>query len=204
MKMPYLPITHTAVHVVRRPPKLAQLPLSKIMEINEGLKKLSGENTTMTRPAHLRLQPFASLIAFIALIRAPTTASGFITPSAALSSVAISRAGSLLRQHYHPNIDCHNSHEAPSSSPMDLNTDRRSAINSMMGGIALTSLVLSTPLQPASAEGLGAVDSFADTTKTKRILITGSNSGIGLDAAQRMARRGHEVVLACVSVYSCF
>jgi nucleoside-diphosphate-sugar epimerase len=36
--------------------------------------------------------------------------------------------------------------------------------------------------------------------KPKRILITGSNSGIGLDAAQRMALRGHEIVLACVSL----
>lgn len=37
--------------------------------------------------------------------------------------------------------------------------------------------------------------------KKQRILITGSNSGIGLDAAQRLALRGHEVVLACVSFY---
>jgi NAD(P)-dependent dehydrogenase (short-subunit alcohol dehydrogenase family) len=40
-----------------------------------------------------------------------------------------------------------------------------------------------------------------DSSKKKqRILITGSNSGIGLDAAQRLALRGHEVVLACVSL----
>jgi protochlorophyllide reductase len=40
-----------------------------------------------------------------------------------------------------------------------------------------------------------------DDTKKKRVLITGSNSGIGLDAAQRMVVRGHEVVLACVSFF---
>jgi hypothetical protein len=42
-------------------------------------------------------------------------------------------------------------------------------------------------------------DDAGSSGKRKRILITGSNSGIGLDAAQRMVVRGHEVVLACVS-----
>lgn len=41
---------------------------------------------------------------------------------------------------------------------------------------------------------------YEESPKAKqRILITGSNSGIGLDAAQRLALKGHEVVLACVS-----
>ena len=44
-----------------------------------------------------------------------------------------------------------------------------------------------------------AADYDDSTKKKQRILITGSNSGIGLDAAQRLALRGHEVVLACVS-----
>lgn len=38
----------------------------------------------------------------------------------------------------------------------------------------------------------------------QRILLTGSNSGIGLDAAERMALRGHEVILACVSMMHVF
>lgn len=71
--------------------------------------------------------------------------------------------------------------------------DRRSAIlqGSTAAGLALSSLLLS----PNEAS---ALQDYDDSTK-KRILITGSNSGIGLDAAQRMALRGHEVVLACVS-----
>lgn len=48
---------------------------------------------------------------------------------------------------------------------------------------------------------MSALQDYDDSAK-KRILITGSNSGIGMDAAQRMALRGHEVVLACVSALS--
>ncbi len=51
------------------------------------------------------------------------------------------------------------------------------------------------PVSPALA-------AYEDTKPKQRILITGSNSGIGLDAAQRLALRGHEVVLACVSLQS--
>lgn len=71
--------------------------------------------------------------------------------------------------------------------------DRRSALlqGSTYAGLALSSLLL-------SPEVALAIQDYDDAAK-KRILITGSNSGIGLDAAQRMALRGHEVVLACVS-----
>lgn len=62
--------------------------------------------------------------------------------------------------------------------------------------MALSSLLLSSSSSPDPAY---AYVDFDDARKKKRILITGSNSGIGLDAAQRMALRGHEVVLACVS-----
>jgi hypothetical protein len=69
--------------------------------------------------------------------------------------------------------------------------DRRSAIQiATAGGIALSSLL-------TQDEALAIQDY---DVKPKRILITGSNSGIGLDAAQRMALRGHEIVLACVSL----
>lgn len=72
--------------------------------------------------------------------------------------------------------------------------DRRSAIHQIgtaAAGVSLSSLLLS------SDAALAAQD--YDDEKKKRILITGSNSGIGLDAAQRIALRGHEVILACVS-----
>ncbi|KAL7475653.1 hypothetical protein ACHAW6_001564 [Cyclotella cf. meneghiniana] len=70
--------------------------------------------------------------------------------------------------------------------------DRRSAIHQIgtaAAGVSLSSLLLS------SDAALAAQD--YDDEKKKRILITGSNSGIGLDAAQRIALRGHEVILAC-------
>lgn len=65
------------------------------------------------------------------------------------------------------------------------------------GGMALSSLLLSSGIV-ATNPGMAYADAnFFDDGKKKRILITGSNSGIGLDAAQRMALRGHEIVLAC-------
>ena len=50
-----------------------------------------------------------------------------------------------------------------------------------------------------TAAATDAPPDYDDTIK-KRISITGCNSGIGFDAAQRMVVRGHEVVLACVSI----
>ncbi len=76
--------------------------------------------------------------------------------------------------------------------PTALAMDRRS-FGTTLGGIALSSLLLSSPLEDYTANAAEAAG------KTKRILITGSNSGIGMDAAMRMAMKGHEVVLACVS-----
>lgn len=72
--------------------------------------------------------------------------------------------------------------------------DRRSAVR--VGGLTLASLLLPLAANTNPAE---AAERYNDDPK-QRILITGSNSGIGLDAAQRLALRGHEVVLACVSV----
>lgn len=71
--------------------------------------------------------------------------------------------------------------------------DRRTAINQL--GKTATSITILSLLSPEDAL---AVQDY-DDSKAKRILITGSNSGIGLDAAQRMALRGHEIILACVS-----
>ena len=50
-----------------------------------------------------------------------------------------------------------------------------------------------------TAAATDAPPDYDDTIK-KRISITGCNSGIGFDAAQRMVVRGHEVVLTCVSI----
>ena len=82
------------------------------------------------------------------------------------------------------------SSQLASSSSSQL-VDRRSAIE--QSGIALSSLLMSQTLGVGDALALGDYDD----SKKKRILITGANSGIGLDAAQRMALRGHEVILAC-------
>jgi hypothetical protein len=57
----------------------------------------------------------------------------------------------------------------------------------------------SVSINPTSDTTTDAPPDYDDTIK-KRILITGCNSGIGFDAAQRMVVRGHEVVLACVSI----
>lgn len=69
--------------------------------------------------------------------------------------------------------------------------DRRTLLQD---GTIAAGIALSTLLDPDSAIAIQPYDN-----KPKRILITGSNSGIGMDAAMRMATRGHEVVLACVS-----
>jgi predicted small lipoprotein YifL len=83
-----------------------------------------------------------------------------------------------------------------------------------ISGKALASLLLSSTLLNTGPLLLPPAHAAATTTTTtttlsphdyddtikKRILITGCNSGIGFDAAQRMVVRGHEVVLACVSI----
>mmetsp|Transcript_38191 Transcript_38191/g.92129 ORF Transcript_38191/g.92129 Transcript_38191/m.92129 type:complete len:380 (+) Transcript_38191:28-1167(+) len=72
--------------------------------------------------------------------------------------------------------------------------DRRSAlVRAGTDAAALSALLLSS----SSISPLPANAVTYDDSKKKRILITGSNSGIGLDAAQRMATRGHDIVLAC-------
>ena len=95
------------------------------------------------------------------------------------------------------------SDDAPSCSSIISSAssiNRRLAIQ-QGGGIALSSLLLLNNNEPAYADAASGQD--YDDSKKKRILITGSNSGIGFDAAQRMAVRGHEIVLACVSFLKC-
>jgi hypothetical protein len=120
------------------------------------------------------------------------------------------------------NQHCHDAHDHDdelsssshlnnsSSSPSSLDMNRRLAFE-QISGKALSSLLLSStilnagpllllpPAHAAAATSSDVPPDYDDTIK-KRILITGCNSGIGFDAAQRMVVRGHEVVLACVSV----
>lgn len=104
------------------------------------------------------------------------------------------------------------SFSSKSTSPAcDSSTMNRRLAFEQIGGMALSSLLLlsaSTAAAvisfPANAAADDGTISDYDDTRKKRILITGSNSGIGLDAAQRMVLRGHEVVLACVSSFDIF
>lgn len=90
-------------------------------------------------------------------------------------------------------------------NPIDDNDNgielNRRSFNTASAAAALSALLVTTsnvPFLPVSP----ALAAYEDTKPKQRILITGSNSGIGLDAAQRLALRGHEVVLACVSLQS--
>lgn len=140
------------------------------------------------------------LLSLFLVISFPTSSSlGFTLPQSHLARTAGSNniqlsatPSSTNNNHEHDNND-----EVANHSPSSKNIiNRRSAIEqatTISSGIALSSLLLSSNVNHANA-----APAYDDAKK--RILITGSNSGIGLDAAQRLAVRGHEVVLACVSV----
>lgn len=116
----------------------------------------------------------------ISILSLPVTTFGFAPPSVLQSQ----RLGSHL-------LSKRDSNDVNDEQTMDRRSFGTSALKTM-GGIALSSLLLDSPIssKPAFA---------AEGEKKKRILVTGSNSGIGMDAAMRMAMQGHEVVLACVS-----
>lgn len=82
--------------------------------------------------------------------------------------------------------------DGSSSNKVELS---RRSFNRASAAAALSTLLVSTSsaVLPATAAD------YENIKPNQRILITGSNSGIGLDAAQRLALRGHEVILACVS-----
>jgi hypothetical protein len=118
---------------------------------------------------------------------------GFLFPKAVVARVSSSSLASLL------NDD--NEYSNNDGVEIIASLNRRSALEKC-SSIALSSLLLSSVTTAASV--VYPANAYVDydddsSTKKKRILITGSNSGIGLDAAQRMVLRGHEVVLACVS-----
>ena len=115
---------------------------------------------------------------------------GFTTTSS--YSASSSRASSISVQLFAKST---NNHHDDDDEPT---LNRRAAIQqTAVNGLAFSTLLLSSSATSLPAY---AAESYDDTIK-KRILITGCNSGIGLDAAQRMAMRGHEIVLACVSMY---
>ncbi len=76
--------------------------------------------------------------------------------------------------------------ESPSMS-------RRSAMSKSAYGLA--AILLSNTIIP-SEPALADIQYIA---KPKTIFITGCNSGIGYDAVKRMAKQGHEIILACRS-----
>ena len=130
----------------------------------------------------------SSIFALAAALLLPALSVSFTLTS---STVRSSNAAALYGQQ-NPNND------DESGKSVELN---RRSFNTVSAAAALSALLVTTssnipflPIEPAMAAD------YDDSTKKKqRILITGSNSGIGLDAAQRLALRGHEVVLACVS-----
>ena len=95
-----------------------------------------------------------------------------------------------------------NDNESLSSATSNSGINRRLAIQ-QTSSIALSSLLLGTSTSILPPQPANAAESYEDTKKKQRILITGCNSGIGFDAAERLAMRGHEIVLACVSFFSC-
>ena len=129
----------------------------------------------------------------------PILTLGFTAP---LSSVAVRRISTT-------NLFAKNDQndESLSSSNKSNNNsiNRRSAIQ-QSSGIALSSLLLGTSGAVFSPQPANAAETYEDTKQKQRILITGCNSGIGFDAAERLAMRGHEIVLACVRfiVFYCF
>jgi len=69
---------------------------------------------------------------------------------------------------------------------------RRSALSKSTQSLAAIFLANSIiPTDPALA------DIQYPFTSPKTIIMTGSNSGIGYDAAKRMAKQGHQIILAC-------
>lgn len=60
-------------------------------------------------------------------------------------------------------------------------------------GAALASILLGSTLSPSPTFAVAADYG----TEKRTVLLTGANSGIGYDAACRMAARGHKIILAC-------
>lgn len=77
----------------------------------------------------------------------------------------------------------------------ELIISRRRAIET--SGKAVTSLLLASSILASSSVANAGSESPIYADSKRSILLTGCNSGIGFDAAKRMAMRGHEIILAC-------
>ena len=127
----------------------------------------------------------AAAAAVSAILFLSQTASAFVITGTG-SGVILSRRGAALGS---SSSSSNNSmdYEASSSEGMS----RRDALTN--SGAALASILLggSALSWPTAAFG-------ADYGTDKRtIVLTGANSGIGYDAACRLASRGHKIILAC-------
>ena len=140
------------------------------------------------------MAPNNRLIALIVLC-IPILTLGFTAPS---SAVAVRR---ISTTNLFANNDL-NDESLSSSNTSNSSINRRLAIQ-QTSGIALSSLLLGTSTSILPPQPANAAETYEDTKKKQRILITGCNSGIGFDAAERLAMRGHEIVLACVSFFIC-
>mmetsp|Transcript_3486 Transcript_3486/g.7693 ORF Transcript_3486/g.7693 Transcript_3486/m.7693 type:complete len:446 (+) Transcript_3486:62-1399(+) len=130
------------------------------------------------------------LAALLVALCTPSSTLGFTLPhQQAAATARVVSSAQLLATGNNNNND-----EPPSSSSSSI-VDRRSALE--QGGVALSSLLLSSLVMNQQPQPAYAAPDYTESSKKQRILITGSNSGLGLDAAQRLVARGHEVVLAC-------
>jgi short chain dehydrogenase len=86
----------------------------------------------------------------------------------------------------------------PTSSDFLTNNSRRDFFiqaQQQASSVFLSSLILG----PMAAYAQDPLMTGADTKK-KTIVITGANSGIGLEACKRLAKQGHTLILACRSL----
>mmetsp|Transcript_13201 Transcript_13201/g.22214 ORF Transcript_13201/g.22214 Transcript_13201/m.22214 type:complete len:452 (-) Transcript_13201:94-1449(-) len=127
------------------------------------------------------------------LLQALSSSSGF-TPTTIIGSSRSAAKRTISTPHQQLLYSQQNPNNDDNDNNIEIN--RRSFFTTASAAAALSSLLVTSsnvpflPVAPAMA-------AYEESKKKQRILITGSNSGIGLDAAQRLALRGHEVVLAC-------
>lgn len=161
------------------------------------------------RGAPLYSAAVASAAAAVLLLLFPVLSSGFMTPAATTKTKIIT---STFTQPPRQSVALYSNIQNNNNNDDDeiLNNaaasmDRRS-FNRMSAAATLSSLLLSTTTTSTSSANAATDyndinnDSSSSSKKNQRILITGANSGIGLDAAQRLALRGHTVILACRSL----
>ncbi len=137
----------------------------------------------------------ASIFRFTLLLLVSTNAEGFVTTKSGSSSklqiASIQRKDSLLEAV--PKND-NNEQEIETGG-----IDRRRALTAT--GLAIASLWLGDTFgidNPAAKWAANAAEDASASATSRTVLITGCNSGIGLEAARILARKGGEkIILAC-------